>query len=347
MNSPTAFDEASAPTRQMGALTWDGQKLAYTATQPVPQPGPNEALVRVLRAGICNTDLEIVKGYMGFTGVLGHEFVGLVERCPDAPEWEGVRVCVDINAACDEAENMHECRVCEHPHHCPNRSVIGIVQHHGAFAEYVVAPIRNLFAVPENVDNDAAVFVEPLAAAFEIPEQVHIQPKDKVMVLGDGKLGLLIAMVMALYSRNVTLLGRHPEKLAMVEGLGIETALSSNWQETKCADMVVEATGTASGLEQAIQLVKPRRTVVLKSTIANTQNLNLSPLVVDEITLLGSRCGPFDVALAALAEGKVPVKRLIQRRFALEEGASAIQCAGSKGMLKVLLEIPNSNLRNS
>jgi threonine dehydrogenase-like Zn-dependent dehydrogenase len=323
---------------QNTGLLWNGETLAL-AQVDLPPLKANEARIRVKMAGVCNTDLEIIKGYMGFQGILGHEFVGVVEDAPDAPHWLGKRVCVDINAACDAATNMKECATCGNPHHCPNRSVIGIVNHHGAFAHYVTAPIRNLYEVPDSVSDDAAVFVEPLAAAFEIVEQVHIQKSDKVVVLGDGKLGLLIAMALRLHSENVTLVGRHPQKLACVEGLGIHTVLSGETAPLIGADVVVEATGTAGGIEEAIALLKPRGVLVLKSTVADTKGLNLAPVVVNELTIVGSRCGPFDVALEALASGKVPVGRLIQHRFALAEGVQALDVAAQKGMLKVLLEI--------
>ncbi len=319
-------------------LLWDGATLSLS-TVDLPPLKTKEARIRVTLAGVCNTDLEIIKGYMGFQGILGHEFVGVVEEAPDAPQWLGKRVCVDINAACDEAINMQTCETCANPHHCPNRSVIGIVNHHGAFAHYVTAPIRNLYEVPDSVSNDAAVFVEPLAAAFEIVEQVQIQKSDKVVVLGDGKLGLLIAMALRLHSENVTLVGRHPEKLACVEGLGIHTVLSNETSPLVGADVVVEATGTAGGIEEAIALLKPRGVLVLKSTVADTKGLNLAPVVVNELTIVGSRCGPFDVALQALASGELPVHRLIQHRFALADGVHALDVAGQKGMLKVLLEI--------
>jgi threonine dehydrogenase-like Zn-dependent dehydrogenase len=323
---------------QNTGLLWNGETLAL-AQVDLPSLKANEARIRVKMAGVCNTDLEIIKGYMGFQGILGHEFVGVVEDAPDSPHWLGKRVCVDINAACDAATNMKECATCGNPHHCPNRSVIGIVNHHGAFAHYVTAPIRNLYEVADSVSDDAAVFVEPLAAAFEIVEQVHIQKSDKVVVLGDGKLGLLIAMALRLHSENVTLVGRHPQKLACVEGLGIHTVLSGETAPLIGADVVVEATGTAGGIEEAIALLKPRGVLVLKSTVADTKGLNLAPVVVNELTIVGSRCGPFDVALEALASGKVPVGRLIQHRFALAEGVHALDVAAQKGMLKVLLEI--------
>jgi threonine dehydrogenase-like Zn-dependent dehydrogenase len=329
----------SSETASMKGLVWQAGELAFADSLPRPTLAPGEARIRVVKGGICNTDLEIVKGYMGYEGVLGHEFVGIVEACPDAPERVGQRVCVDINAACEEATTMEACATCGHPHHCPKRTVVGIVNHHGGFAGYMKAPIRNLYPVPESVSDEAAVFTEPLAAALEIVEQYPLQRHEQVIVLGDGKLGLLIAMALRLHSDHVTLLGRHPDKLALVEDLDIRTALSEGFTPERRADVVVEVTGTAGGLQQALALVRPRGTVVLKSTVADTAGLNLAPLVVDEITVLGSRCGPFDKALAALASGRVPVERLIQHRFPLSEGVAAMQQAATKGTLKVLLDI--------
>lgn len=317
-------------------LVWNGQAVTLSEIDRPVLPAKH-ARIRILMAGICNTDLEIIKGYMGFTGVLGHEFVGVVEEAPDAPEWLGKRVCVDINVACEEALDMKSCATCGHPHHCPKRSVIGIFNHHGAFGREVVAPIRNLYEVPASVTNEEAVFTEPLAAAFEILEQVPILPETRVLVLGDGKLGLLIAMALRLASTHVTLLGRHRDKLACVEGLGIQTALSAEYTSLEAVDVVIEATGTAGGIEQAIALLKPRGTLVLKSTVADTQGLNLSPVVVNELTIVGSRCGPFDVALHALASGKIPVQRLIQACLPLTEGVEALAVASQRGALKILL----------
>ena len=338
---PSSLLSTVADTMQ--ALTWRNNHLAVEAL-PLPVLAEGEALVQVLTAGVCNTDLELIQGYMGYEGTLGHEFVGTVvglseELVATQADWLGKRVCVDINAACTLATSPEHCTTCGHPHHCPNRTVIGIVNHDGGFAHYVKAPLRNLYEVPASVSNDRAVFCEPLAAAFEIPEQLKLSPETKVIVLGDGKLGLLIAMTLRLFSNNVVLAGKHPEKLALVADLGIETVLSSTYQPTALADVVVEVTGTASGLQQAIDWTKPRGTVVLKSTVAQGAALNLAPVVINELTILGSRCGPFDKALEALATQNLPVERLIQGRYPLAEGVQAITHAKTKGTLKILLVI--------
>jgi threonine dehydrogenase-like Zn-dependent dehydrogenase len=330
----------------MVALVLEGTHPRIDTQFPKPIPGPGEALLQVRQAGVCNTDLELVKGYMGFSGILGHEFVATVTECSDAPHWVGKRVCADINAACELAVSPDECHTCGHPHHCPNRTVIGIDRHHGAFAQYLVAPIRNLYEVPDSVSDQAAVFTEPLAAAFEIAEQISIKRSETIVVLGDGKLGILIAQVMRLHCDTVWLLGRHAGKLAMVkhqaiQGPKVQTALSSVWEndpsKMKKVDIVIEATGSASGLVQAMNLVKPRGTIVLKSTVAISNEVNLAPIVIDEITLLGSRCGPFDKALTALAAKQVAVEPLIVSAYPLVQAEEALAQANTKGTLKILL----------
>eukprot|EP00578_Thalassiosira_sp_NH16_P028283 CAMPEP_0181096448 /NCGR_PEP_ID=MMETSP1071-20121207/11038_1 /TAXON_ID=35127 /ORGANISM="Thalassiosira sp., Strain NH16" /LENGTH=337 /DNA_ID=CAMNT_0023178857 /DNA_START=44 /DNA_END=1057 /DNA_ORIENTATION=- len=336
----------------MKALQWNGKALELIDA-PDPTPKPNHAILRIALAGICNTDIEIVKGYMGFEGILGHEFVGIVEDVGDGDnddeeengikeQWMGKRVCVDINIPPPDLQRVpFDADVV---HHAAGRSVVGIMGHQGAFAERIQVPLCNLFAVPDNVTNDEAVFVEPLAAAFEIPHQCSIRKCDKVVVMGDGKLGLLIAMALRLSSDDVTLLGRHAEKLALVEDLGVHTALMERGDDAACpipvesADFVVEATGTASGLGTALSLARPRGTIVLKSTVADSESLNLAPVVINELTVVGSRCGPFDKALDALAEKRVPVERLIQERFGFGDAVEAFEAAQRRGMLKVLLD---------
>jgi alcohol dehydrogenase len=341
--STTPLINTVSTTRPMQALTWRNNHLSVEwVALPVLTAG--EALVKVQTAGVCNTDLELIQGYMGYEGTLGHEFVGEVVGVFDGTvekqaSWLGKRVCVDINAACTLAQSHSQCDTCGHPHHCPTRTVIGIVNHDGGFAHYVKAPIANLYEIPASVPNDRAVFCEPLAAAFEIPEQLTIKPETTVIVLGDGKLGLLIAMVLRLFSQHVTLVGKHPEKLALVADLGITTTVSSTYNPAALADVVVEVTGTASGLQQAIAWTKPRGTVVLKSTVAQGAALNLAPVVINELTILGSRCGPFDKALDALANQPLPVERLIQGRYPLAEGVAAIDHAKTKGTLKILLDV--------
>ena len=288
-------------------------------------------LVRVLRAGVCQTDLQIVKGYHGFRGVLGHEFVGVAL----AGSFEGQRVVGDINCSCwscDTCLRHHE------PHHCPHRTVVGIVARDGAFADLLAIPERNLHAVPGSIDDDRAVFTEPVAAAFRIPEQIEIGRDDRIVVLGDGRLGNLCAQVLSRHSDHVVVVGKHRRKLAMIEALGIRTRLLEQPHETRSADIVVDCTGSATGLPTALTLVRPRGKVVLKTTVAAEHALSLAPVVVDEVTIVGSRCGPFDRALDALSRGLADVKPLISERFNLSDGVRALERAGEPGVLKVLLE---------
>jgi threonine dehydrogenase-like Zn-dependent dehydrogenase len=313
----------------MRALQFDGH-VARVVDVPTPEHTPGTALVRVALAGICNTDLELVKGYMGFTGILGHELAGVVEDGPD--EWRGQRVVGEINFACGA------CEWCARGlgRHCPQRTVMGIQGADGALAELVRVPLANLHRVPDAVDDDAAVFVEPLAAAFEIVAQVRVEPGQACVVLGDGKLGLLAAQVLAQAGARVVAVGKHADKLAHLARRGIATALLDEWDRAP-ADLVVEATGTAAGFELALATTRPRGTLVLKSTVAHGAPLNLAPLVIHEITVVGSRCGPFAPALAALADGRVAVRELISARYALGDAVQALQRAAQPGVLKVLV----------
>lgn len=305
---------------------------ARVAEQEPPEPLPGFACVRVALAGVCNTDLELVKGYLGFRGVLGHEFVGVVEAGP--PEWQGRRVVGEINFACGR------CASCAAglQRHCPARSVMGIQGADGAFAEYVRVPVANLHAVPDAVPDARAVFTEPLAAACEILEQVRVDPAASCLVLGDGKLGLLVAQVLAAAGARVRAVGRHPEKLALLARRGIETTDVSDWRPEPC-DLVVEATGSADGLRAALAATRPRGTLVLKSTLALHPRVDLAPLVIHEITLVGSRCGPFEPALRALADGRVEVDALISQRVPLARAEEALARAAAPGALKVLIEV--------
>ncbi len=319
----------------MRALIID-KGLCLEKNYPMPTPPKGEALVRVLQAGICNTDLELLKGYLNFKGVPGHEFVGVVEQAVGREELIGRRVAGEINAACGVCET---CRA-NRPTHCPNRTTLGIDRRDGTFADYVVLPFENLHPLPDSIPDDQATFVEPLAAACEILEQVKIRPTDRVAVIGDGKLGLLCAQVIALTGCNLIAAGRHTEKLQILQRRGIVTTMDLNAVEPRSLDVVVEATGTPGGFETARRMVRPRGMIVLKSTYEGAAlPVNLTMVVVDEITLVGSRCGPFEPAIRLLANKQIDVESLIQARFSLDEGVAAFERAAQKGMLKVLVEM--------
>jgi threonine dehydrogenase-like Zn-dependent dehydrogenase len=337
----------------MHALVHRDTGLAIDHSYPMPSPVEGEALIRVVLAGICNTDLEIVRGYMNFHGVPGHEFVGVVERLYGETALQqyghlrGKRVVGEINAACYRAD----CYYCQRgiPSQCPQRTTLGIDRRDGAFAEYLMLPVENLHPVPDNVSNEEAVFVEPLAANFEMLEQVHLRPTDSVVILGDGKMGQLAAQVLALTGCELAMVGHNAEKLALVEPRGVRTYLLDGiamlhathftLEHGRRADVVVECTGSASGLEMALRLVRPRGALILKSTVAGNSTLNLAPIVIDEIRVQGSRCGPFPPALRALSQKLVDVRPLISERYALNEGLVAFERAGQKGVLKVLIAI--------
>lgn len=314
----------------MRSLYWDGQELSFNSAYRAPKADESTALVRVHLAGICSTDLQIFKGYMGFRGVPGHEFVGSVSAGPN--DWLGKRVVGEINFGCGRCDSCRR----ELSRHCPSRTVMGILNADGAFAEYVSIPAANLHAVPENVSDEEAVFTEPLAAAFEILQQVQINPGDDVLVLGDGKLGNLCAQILRLTGANVTALGKHEEKLKLIRRAGVRTILLSDWQP-RLFDVVVEATGSASGLELALGAVRPRGTLVLKSTIAGNHHVSLAPIVINEFNVIGSRCGLFAPALEALEEKSVSVTPLIEKVYPLNDGIEAVGSAAMKGTRKILL----------
>ena len=319
----------------MRALVLD-EELHFVEDYPTPSPPPGEALIRVRMAGVCNTDMELVRGYMRFRGVPGHEFVGVVERAPGAEVWEGRRVVGDINAACGVCAT---CRAGRRTH-CPHRTTLGISGRDGAFAEYLTLPVANLYAVPEGLPDEVAVFTEPLAAACEILEQVHVHPTDRVIVLGDGKLGLLCAQVLAVTGCDLIVIGRHAEKLDILARMGITTVhveRTATVEGLPLADVVVEATGHPDGYATARALVRPRGTVVLKSTYHGAVEADLTSVVVDEITLVGSRCGPLAAALRLLARGAVDVTALIEARYPFDAALTAFAHAGQRGTLKVLI----------
>jgi threonine dehydrogenase-like Zn-dependent dehydrogenase len=320
----------------MRAIRFDGERVVLDEVAVPARPG--EALVRVLKAGVCNTDLEIVRGYAGFRGTLGHEFVGIVERAAST-ELVGARVVGEINCGCGA------CRLCAagDPRHCAGRTVLGIVDRDGTFAEYLSLPEANLRRVPDSISTEDAVFVEPLAAACEVLEQVCVGRDDRVAVVGDGKLAQLVARVLATTGARVTVFGRHVSKLALLEPFGVETALSSEACVVDTArtafDVVVEASGSRSGITLAQRLVRPRGTIVLKSTIQDDVTIDTRSLIVDEVTLVGSRCGRFEDALELLASGRVSVASLVSRRMPLESGAEVIDAAAAPGVLKVIVEV--------
>jgi threonine dehydrogenase-like Zn-dependent dehydrogenase len=316
----------------MQGLWLENKTLELRQNLPIPEPAPGEALVRVLRAGICNTDLELVRGYYPYNGILGHEFVGVVEQGPE--NLINQRVVGEINAACGS------CRFCQkgQPTHCENRTVLGIVNRNGAFADYLTLPIKNLHRVPDNISTDVATFTEPVAAALEIQQQVEIKPSDRVLVVGDGKLGQLVAQTLALTGCDLLAIGRHGEKLAHLEAEGIQTGFADLVQD-RTFDMAVECTGNPEGFAIARRALRPRGTLVLKSTYQGNLTFDASGLVVDEITLIGSRCGPFPQALQVLSKNKINVQPLIQARYPLKEAIAAFKHAQTRGVLKVLLDI--------
>jgi len=316
----------------MRGLWLDSGTLTLRHDLPVPEPPPGEALVRVGLAGICNTDLELVRGYYPYNGILGHEFVGTVEVGP--VEWLGRRVVGEINAVCGSCPTCRAGR----PTHCERRTVLGIVGRHGAFAGYLTLPAENLHEVPDAVADEVAVFTEPLAAALQVQQQVAVSAGDRVLVAGEGKLGQLIARTLLLTGCDLTVVGRHPEKLKPLAERGATVALEGEFEGVGF-DVAVESTGSAAGFSLARHALRPRGTLVLKSTYAGDLTLDASSLVVDEITLVGSRCGPFAPALDLLAAGKVEVQDLIAARLPLERGLEAFERAATRGVLKVLLEI--------
>lgn len=316
----------------MRAVTFTDQ-LALRSDYPDPRPGAGEAVVQVSLAGICRTDLEIVRGYMDFHGVPGHEFVGRVVSGP--AKWKNRRVVAEINCVCGS------CDMCQSGlrNHCRNRAVLGIAGRDGAFADRVAVPVRNLHAVPDGVSDEAAVFVEPLAAAFQLVRQIRFDAAQKVVVLGDGRLGQLVGRVLVRRCPSLVLVGRHAEKLDLAERAHIHAVPVGDFVPARQADVVIDATGTAEGFELACRTVRPRGTIALKSTFAGRQPLNLSSLVVDEVTLIGSRCGPFADAIGALARGEVDVSHLISRRVPLDRAVEAFALAAQPDVLKVLLHV--------
>lgn len=316
----------------MQGIWLEKQQLQLKSDLPIPDPAAGEARVKVLQAGICNTDLELLRGYYPYRGILGHEFVGVVES--GAPNLLNKRVVGEINAACG---TCHYC-LTNQSTHCEQRTVLGIVNRNGAFADYLTLPVANLHPVPDLVTTDAATFTEPLAAALEIQEQVKILPEHKVLVVGDGKLGQLVAQTIALTGCDLLVIGRHHDKLEKLESRGIKVGFA-DLVSPRSFDIAIECTGNPDGFNFALNGLRPRGILVLKSTYAGKLTLDASAIVVDEITVVGSRCGPFAKALDLLSQDKVDVTSLIETCYPLEEGLAAFDHAQQRGTLKVLLKM--------
>lgn len=314
----------------MRAVVFDGQ-LRFVDSHQLRPGKPDEIAVDVIKAGICETDMQLCQGYMGFSGVLGHEFVGIAR----SGKLAGKRVVGEINCAC---EVCHMCRR-QLGNHCPNRTVVGILQHDGAFAETVWIPERNLHPIPDSLRTEFAVFVEPVAAACRIPEQLPEIKGQSVIVLGDGRLGNLCAQVLHYHGCDVLVVGKHPEKLQLLSPRGIPTTLLADFAPGKAADVVVDCTGSSTGLETALRAVRPCGTIVLKTTVAASQTIHMAPFVIDEIRLLGSRCGPFADAIHLLTQGAVDVASLLSATYPIQDAIRAFEHATRKDTLKVLLDV--------
>ena len=314
----------------MRAVLFD-ERLRFSDAETLRVARPDEIIVDVVKAGICETDLQLCRGYMGFKGILGHEFVGIAR----SGKFAGQRVVGEINCSC------HVCELCRKglANHCPSRTVVGILAHDGAFADQVLIPELNLHAVPENLSDDEAVFVEPVAAACRIPQQIDLRGNERVTILGDGRLGNLCAQVLKYHGCQVTVVGKHDFKLNILRALGIEAILLENVRPDRSSDIVVDCTGSPSGLPLALQLVRPCGTIVQKTTVAAETTMHMAPIVIDEIRLLGSRCGPFDEALRLLAAGVVHVKPLLSAEYPIAEALKAFEHAVRKNALKVLLRV--------
>jgi threonine dehydrogenase-like Zn-dependent dehydrogenase len=317
----------------MLALLLDREaRLALDHPAPVRKPG--EARLRMRLAGICDTDLQLARGYMSFRGVLGHEFVGQVLEADDT-SWIGRRAVADINAGCGRCQDCRE----NAGHHCSARTVLGILGRDGALAEELVVPERCLVSVPDDVSDDCAVFAEPLAAAAHVVEELDAAPSAPVVVLGDGKLGQLIARAVLAVGRRVLMVGHHAEKLNLAAAVGAEVRLESELDASaRGAAVVIEATGSASGVQRALELVRPRGCVILKTTVAGLTGLDLAPLVINEVRLVGSRCGSMQQAIRLLSAGSVDPRPLIAAQYPLERADEALRHAARPGTMKVLVK---------
>jgi threonine dehydrogenase-like Zn-dependent dehydrogenase len=316
----------------MRALYCENGRITLRKDYPTPIPQVDEALVRVTLAGICSTDLELVRGYVpGFSGVLGHEFVGIVEASADE-SWLGQRVVSNINSGCQK------CAIClsQGPEHCPERRVLGIHERDGAFADFIAVPLRSLHRVPDGVPDEQAVFAEPLAAALRIREQVRVRPTAKTAVIGPGRLGLLVAQVLQRTSADITVLGRSQRSLLLPASWEMQTGVTTDYSDNQF-DFVVEVTGNDAGFAEALRLLRPLGTLVLKSTFAGDSHIDVTKIVVEEITVVGSRCGPFDLAVSLLEEGSILTAPLIMGEYSLDDALAAFEKAAEPGVLKILI----------
>ena len=316
----------------MRALVFD-RNLQFRADYPDPVAAPGESIVRVAVAGICGTDLEIARGYMQYRGVPGHEFAGRVVESKN-PALRGKRVVGEINAGCGR------CATCAAGlgRHCPNRTVLGILGRDGAFAEFLRLPDANLNPIPDSIPDELAVFTEPVAAAYEIFEQVHLSRNQAIAVIGDGRLGAIVALALKGEKYDLIVAGHHREKLERLAGLGLDVAEESSIRDK--FEVVIDCSGSASGFQRAAEIVRPRGKIILKSTAAVAAEINLAPIVVNEITVIGSRCGRFEPALDALAAGKIDPRPLIDGVFALDDGIAAFEAAKNPLNFKILLRAP-------
>ncbi len=328
----------------MKAVCFKNQKLFVTDV-PMPVLSENEALIKINLAGICSTDFELLKGYHKFAGIPGHEFTGVVHYAPDQPDLEGCRVVADINCGCGV------CDICltGDQRHCRNRNVLGIRGRDGVFAEFCVIPLANLHRVPDTIEDDEAVFAEPLAAALEIVRQVDVSKMSRVAVLGDGKMGLLCALVLQQFSSKTILIGRHPQKLIIAAQQGVHTICRSGdgsgevlVAQTKDFDLVVEATGSPYGINEAVHLVRPKGTVVIKTTSFEKSVIDFSPVVVNELNLIGSRCGDIAQALDFMTRKVIDLRPMVESVYPLDDFEKAFAHAGEKGSLKVLIGNKNN-----
>ena len=317
----------------MRAVCLNEDGIQFRKDYPAPVLGSAEVLIDVIQAGICETDLQLAQGYMGFSGILGHEFVGLART----GEFQGQRVVGEINCNCQSCQRCHSGL----GNHCANRTVVGILGHDGAFAEQVAIPQTSLHRVPDSITDDQAVLIEPLAAALEIGTQIDLSNVSRAIVLGDGRLANLCAQAISQQVQDLWVVGKHELKLQRFDRLGIKTTLLSDLVPEQAFDLVVDCTGSVTGLPLAFKLIRPRGTIVMKTTVAEQHTLSLAPIVIDEICVLGSRCGPFDKAIEMLVAGRFDLTGLITHRFPLESARLAFQAAVEPTAFKVVFEVQN------